>query len=639
MEWSFIVAAVRRRLRFVVLCALVGALPGLLTISRSVDTFEATALVSIATPANGVAVAQPDRYIQSQISLIGSSQNLSAAAKELGKGFNAANVGENLTIEQEPETDIVRITVASGIPKNAAAIANAVAESYLATANARLANTPEIERLQARLAELTTLRTATSAEITTAMKPYIERSANNPGGGIIPDRTQIVPEQVSILEETNAEISRVSASLADLQNAAASSDTNTLVERAVVPDSPAAGVGRLLVVAGVIIGGLGGVAVALVLAQLSSKVLDETAVAATLGTTVVGSFPRSRSLLDKPRAALTSTPSEARETLERLSVRAEAMADPDIDHALTIAVVGTRPGAGTTTLTLALARRFSQSGYSVVVVDGDLRTQTISETFDASPHGGISAVLAAEVRRPSKPVEYFTPTDLPRVEVLGTGRIERRDALRRDAIGPILEAARDRGQIVLFDGGSLLGSALTLFAAKAADVIVLAVPVHDQDHESLAEVADHLPSDRSRVLAVSTAPLRRRRSAEADADRGRVVVEQTDDEESSILRRPTASSSSTGRKDRDHEQGRGDESDGPEASTPSTAPSTASGRAGSGTARNSGGRAGRRPASGRRPANGSSSSSPSSTSSSDSSGTSDSTDSDEPTPKKPATKA
>lgn len=628
MEWSFIVAAVRRRLRFVVLCALVGALPGLLTISRSVDTFEATALVSIATPANGVAAAQPDRFIQSQISLIGSSQNLSAAAKELGKGFNARNVGADLTIEQEPETDIVRITAKSGIPKNASAIANAVAESYLKTANARLENTPEIARLNARLVELTALRTSTSNAISDAMEPYIARSANNPGGGIIPDRTQIVPEQVSILEETNAEISRVSGALADLQNAAATADTNTLVERAVTPNAPSAGIGRLLVVAGVIIGGLGGVAVALVLAQLSSKVLDESAVAAALGTTVVGSFPRSRSLLDKPRAALTSTPGDARETLERLSVRAEAMADPDIDHALTIAVVGTRPGAGTTTLTLALARRLSQSGYSVVVVDGDLRTQTISETFDASPHGGISAVLAAEVRRPSKPVEYFTPTDLARVEVLGTGRIQRREALRRDAIGPILDAARDRGQIVLYDGGSLLGSALTLFAAKAADVIVLAVPIHDQDHESLAEVADHLPSERSRVLAVATAPVRRRRTSEPDADpRRAVVTEVTDeDDDSSILGRSSSSSPSS------PSSPKVETDDEARERKVESAARTTSGSSG----RSSGNRPGRRPA-GRRGTNGSGSSSDGGSSSSSSS-TSSTSSSGEPTPKKPVTK-
>ena len=90
-----------------------------------------------------------------------------------------------------------------------------------------------------------------------------------------------------------------------------------------------------------------------------------------------------------------------------------------------------------------------------------------------------------------------------------TGTAERKRAVAMTQF-PQFDAARERGQIVLYDGGSLMGSALTLFASKAADVIVLAVPLLDQDQETLIEVADNLPADRSRVLAVTTSPMRRR---------------------------------------------------------------------------------------------------------------------------------
>ncbi|MEI2654906.1 MAG: hypothetical protein V9G12_22650 [Microthrixaceae bacterium] len=342
------------------------------------------------------------------------------------------------------------------------------------------------------------------------MKTYVE-AANTPNTpGIIPDPTIIVPDLIQQRDSLNADYARVQSAKNDLELSVDNQSVSSLIEKAVAPSSPTQTKGKIILAGGTVLGGLIGVAVALVLAQLSSKVLDEVSVAQMLGTTVVGAFPRNRALLDNPLAALKTTPADARETMERLSVRAEAMADPEIDHALTIAVVGTQPAAGTTTLTLALARRLSRSGYSVVIVDGDLRTQTVSEIFDTDPSTGISAVLAAEVKKPTKPVNYFTDTDLPRVEVLGVGKIERREALRRDAIGPILEVARERGQIVLYDGGSLMGSALTLFASKAADVIVLAVPLLEQDQEMLSEVADNLPTERSRVLAVTTAPVRRR---------------------------------------------------------------------------------------------------------------------------------
>ena len=66
----------------------------------------------------------------------------------------------------------------------------------------------------------------------------------------------------------------------------------------------------------------------------------------------------------------------------------------------------------------------------------------------------------------------------------------------------------------IFHGVSdIVGDSLAL-AREAidveADVIVLAVPLLEQDQEMLSEVADNLPTERSRVLAVTTAPVRRR---------------------------------------------------------------------------------------------------------------------------------
>lgn len=515
MEWSFIVAAVRRRIRFVVLCAILGAVPGLLSIANSVSSYESVATIGIATPTSGAgaisAANQPDRYIVSQLSVVTSSDTLEQAAEQLD-GITAAEIAEALSVEQEPSADIITIKATADQPKSAAAIANAVADVYIANSVTQQtkARQPQINALAQRLTDLTTQVTAVNARITEAMAEYVSR-ANQPNTpGIIPDPSIIVPDLVQQRDSLNSEYSRVQDAKNDLELSLDNQSVSSLIEQASVPSSPTQTKGKIILVGGTVLGGLIGVAVALVLAQLSSKVLDETSVAQMLGTTVVGAFPRNRALLDNPLAALKTTPAEARETMERLSVRAEAMADPEIDHALTIAVVGTQPAAGTTTLTLALARRLSRSGYSVVIVDGDLRTQTISEIFDTDPSKGISAVLAAEVKKPTKPVNYFTDTDLPRVEVLGVGKIERREALRRDAIGPILDVARDRGQIVLYDGGSLMGSALTLFASKAADVIVLAVPLLEQDQEILSEIADNLPTERSRVLAVTTAPVRRR---------------------------------------------------------------------------------------------------------------------------------
>ncbi|HNI34139.1 MAG TPA: hypothetical protein PLV93_02005 [Microthrixaceae bacterium] len=513
MEWSFIVVAIRRRIRFVVLCTILGALPGLYSISKSVNSYESVATVAVVAPTTSSAANQPDRYVVGQLSVVTSHDTLEKAAKQVGNGVTTGSLAEAITVEQQPSADLLTIKATADQPKLAAAMANAVADVYIADALSRQqkAREPEITALNTRLTELQTKIDAQLKAIKDAMAPLIDAAKNSPSGaGNIPAAENVVPEAVQQRDSLIAEYNRVQAARADIEFSTQNQAVSSVVERAVAPTTPKSTVGKLVLAGGLLLGLLIGTAVALVLAQLSSKVLDESTVADMLGTAVVGTFPRSRALLNEPMAALKSTPIEARDIMERLSVRAEAMADPDVDHALTIAVVGTQTGAGTTTLTLALARRLSRSGYSVVIVDGDTRTQTISEIFDTDPSRGIRAVLDAEVKKPTKSVNYFTDTDLPNVVVLGVGKVERREALRRDAIGPILDAARERGQIVLYDGGSLMGSALTLFASKAADVIVLAVPLLDQDQETLIEVADNLPADRSRVLAVTTSPMRRR---------------------------------------------------------------------------------------------------------------------------------
>ena len=71
------------------------------------------------------------------------------------------------------------------------------------------------------------------------------------------------------------------------------------------------------------------------------------------------------------------------------------------------------------TLTLALARRLARSGYSVVVIDGDLRTQTISELVGAPPKSGISAVLRAVSRPNARKDKVVTETEHPNVTVMG----------------------------------------------------------------------------------------------------------------------------------------------------------------------------------------------------------------------------
>ncbi|NLA37466.1 MAG: hypothetical protein GX868_17510 [Actinobacteria bacterium] len=515
MEWSFIVAAVRRRIVLVIAFAIVGALPGMYKLLTAEPAYEATATVSVATPTVGAGAAtaayQPDRYVVSQLSVVTSRDTLETAAKSLPGDWSADALASLISVEQEPKADLIRISATAGDPKIAADVANAVANTYIDDATKRLveARQPEIDALNTKLNDLETQIADVNTIIVDAMQEQIA-AARSSNSNVLLNEYVVVPNEMQKRDALQSEYTRVLSARSDIELGVSNQAPNVLIEQATAPGSPKGELGKFLVIGGAIFGALAGTAIALMLAQLSSKLLDEQSVEAILGTPLVGSVPRTRTFAESPLAALESPAPETRETIERLSVRAEAMASPEIDDTLTIAVVGTQPAAGTTTLTLALARRFAKAGYQVVVVDGDLRSQTISDLCHVDQRGGISAVLRSAVRGVTKRSQFFTSTSNKNVAVLGVGDIDRRAALRRDALGPILEAAREKGQIVLYDGGAITASALTLFATKAAGVVVLALPLQDQEQQELREVANLLPEDRSRVLVVATAPTKRR---------------------------------------------------------------------------------------------------------------------------------
>lgn len=211
MEWSFISAAVRRRLGLVIALAVLGALPGFLGLVSSGDSYQATATINVAAPTgNGAAAAanQPDRWVLSQLSVVQSIDTLDDAAATLGSDWTGAGIGSLINVEQEPETDLIHVTATAGDASTAALVANAVVDTYITESANRLreARQPAIDELQKRLDDITARLNGRAAsegveaivginpQIADAMKGYIA-NASNPSY-VIPQDSQIVPQLV-----------------------------------------------------------------------------------------------------------------------------------------------------------------------------------------------------------------------------------------------------------------------------------------------------------------------------------------------------------------------------------------------------------------------------------------------------------
>ncbi len=524
MELSFILIALRRRWWLVALGAILGALPGLLAGPGGPGTFESTATLSVEPPtpigAGTVFNSAPDRYVVSQVNVIGSAGLAQQVADEIGDGATVVGVLASISIEQEPETDIVNVTASADSAARAQEIAQAYVDIYLANLIAQndTSQDGEISRREARLTEIQDQLGVINDEIRDTMAPLIQDAIDAQISP--PVASQVVPGLVSQRDLLQTEYSSVLQAKTQLELSARLKVNTRIVQNATLPSLPQTGNGNLALLGGIVAGAMLGVAAAVISAQFSNKVLDEVAASEMLAVPVIGDLPNTRALTRHPEAGFENLPAPLTSTVDQLCVHAEARAA--IDRPLVVTVIGTQRGAGATTTAVAMAGRFADAGHKVLLVDADARDPWITQSFNATRHGGVPALLGAKRAGNNA---TFTASSLPNVDVLGLGREPSSATLRRDAVPALLQGARRHAGVVIIDAGPLLDAAVTVQLCHASDAVVLCVPLADQRADALATVRRQLDAISDRLLPVITNPSAKPAAATKLAQVGRVVAE------------------------------------------------------------------------------------------------------------------
>ena len=515
MELAFVVSALRRRFWVVTLMALLGSIPGLTTDPPVSTTYESTAVLLVQAPTRAspvFSVADPDRYVVSQLSVINSAslheRVANRVAAQLGMEISGPDVAALTEVEHEPGTDIVQITASGNSGAIAAAIAQGMAELYVEG----LATTDEDQEQRADLVnqiqDLENRLLALDERLKEAMEPFLPRDGD-PTPDPIPPAELVDPGAISQRTVILAELQQQQSALNELDQQSRLRVNTEIISAASIPSEPIPPSGNFLLAGGLVAGVLAGVIIALVWARFSTKVLDEEAAGDIVGAPVVCEVPHYRSLSRNPLAAFQALPRSAATTVDQLCVRAEALAR--MGEPLTVVVGGTMRNAGSTTLALAMAERFAAGGAAVVLVDGDVHDPRITALFNAAADGGIPAVVAnGGALTDQRGRSVLTRTMDPAVSVLGLGPNRGSASLRRDTVPSVLDAARRNGEIVVIDGGPMLDLASTLQFANLVDAIVLAVPLARQKADALTDMARQLESMRQKLLPVVTAPSRRR---------------------------------------------------------------------------------------------------------------------------------
>lgn len=498
MELSFVIKALQRRWWIIVLFSLLGAVAGSLVAEDESTEFRSDAVLAVSPPTSATTIltGDPDRYVQGQLAVLASQSLIAEVA--IIVGLQPIDIAESISFEQVGDTDVVVVTAESPNGAQAQVVAQAYAETYVATqrANVTESQQPDIDALNELLRQKEDELRVVNATIEERMRAFV---LNPP----VPPVDAIVPEEAALRQLLIDDINRIQLSLTAIETTGRQQVNTFIVQDASTPLA-VENSNSSFIVGGYILGAMLGVVVAMVWAQFSPYLIDEVSTTDVTGQATVGTVTRSRVMRTNPLLASQQARGRTPQTLAQLAVRSEALGT--VTRPLVIVSVGPRVGAGATSMSLAMAGRFAQQGSLVTVLDADDRDRTLSRSHALPELGGLSELVACiEQERNVNTDAVLSPTELGGVNIIGQG--EELTVLRRANTQAVVQTAAQFGDVLIIDGGPLLGSAAVIEACRHADAIVLSVPLQRQLRGQLADVVAQLGADRSKLLTVINEPV------------------------------------------------------------------------------------------------------------------------------------
>ena len=504
MELAFLTSAVRRYFWIVVLGAVLGALPGLYMTFTAKELYESRAVLLMAPPTQtrttnvNTYQGDPDRYVAGEMSVL---ESLSDQVAKAAGGESAADLGVNVTFEQQPLTDVVVVVAQAPTAQLAQEVAKGYTTEYFRVLREQLKATqdPALEEVASELEQVKGELALVDERIDTELSRY-----QNSGTTVLPTVEQVAPGLATEKATLISRYDELEATRSEL--ASGLRVASRVVREANLPTEPLGSSGKMMVVVGAVAGGFLGLLAAVVVARLSRSVIDDDQAEEILGHDIVGTMPDWPEIVANRAAVLQPPTPQVEQFLDALGVRVEAVGQGT--GTVSAVVCGVRSSAGTTTLATSLALQLASPEVSVLLVDADRH------------HAEVTELLSGNEGRADVEVVDTTVTNLQFVTLAGlTALASSLSGDRRPNAELQLSVASTYADVVIIDGGALMGSASTVQLSRACDVVVVAVP-RRQSIRGLETVSHELRS-RDHLLPVwvpvdGKSTPRRRDAADAD---------------------------------------------------------------------------------------------------------------------------
>jgi capsular exopolysaccharide synthesis family protein len=387
---------------------------------------------------------------------------------------------------------VITVTATEATAAAAAQSANAVAQEYISVRRAR--SVADIERLTSELSA----KIADFDEQIQELGDRIARADTGESVVVTDEAFKALRSQADgLVRRREVFEARIDALAIDASLKTGGAEVLT---EAVAPLRSDARPVRTIAI-GLLVGLLLGLAVAFVRDVLDVKVRrPEDILESAPEGPLLASLPRfSAKTLRAPTKSgvLTPIPREAVEAFR--SLRAALTTVDQASGAKTIAFTSATDGAGVSTMLFYLARLFSQSGQSVLLIDANLRTPSAHSQFGLPNTLGLSTVLTGQCGIAHAAHTLGSEEDLT---VLTAGPIPENagDLIASPRSANVFAAVRSHFDVVLVDTPSIVSVADAASIAQFVDGVVLVARAGSTDTKSVRQAIEILERSSARFV-------------------------------------------------------------------------------------------------------------------------------------------
>ncbi len=453
----------RRRWRLLVAGLVLGVVAGVaLSLTQSpLYSSQSTLLLEPDKTTTSATVMDPDE-VATQASVIASVGVANRVIKELGLDLTPVKLLDSVTVAVVGQTRTVSITALRPTADEAASVANAFANQYIAY-RADTSVESSVATQSAYLTQLSNVR----AELATVR----QKLAQNPKPGV---QSSLEAQEQSL----TAREAEISTQLMVARDPSPTATGGHVLLEAQAPKNPA----QPRPLRGGALGGLLGLILGTLLAYARDRfddgIRDEQRLRTTVGAIpVLGRIPEEPAKTTRPVSLLSphSAGSEAYRSLTtNIRFLTAAHRDSQGGRGELLVVSSAVSGEGKTTLAANIAVTAARVGLRVLVVDADLRDPDLSSRFGIETPVGLSHVLAEQASIEDATTEI--QLGIGDLRVIGAGVIPPNPAelLAGLHASAIWEKLRGMADLVVVDTAPILGVADTLEIVRDADLFLLA---------------------------------------------------------------------------------------------------------------------------------------------------------------------